>query len=346
MSARVDALRVDRVFECRATGARERELGALLARSEPARTGGLDAEGVAAEWGEREPEGGRTWLRGVRVSASASASASASTSASASASTLASLLPLAAGRALASSSSPVVALGGGVDAPLAVLAARRAGIHVARAITVAIPGTSYDESVAATAIAAALGLELEVVHLDVAALVDALPAALRVTSCALYNLHPVSRALLSRAARARGHDVLLTGDGADQAARGAREPADYVPLVAALTRAAALRWAAPFADDDVAVVLAAGVDALPASRDPKAALRRLAVHWGLPEALAFAPKRPTYAPPLPRAAFPPSRRVTALARALGRDLGWSDDDRRNVGVTSLSALVDAFRIEI
>lgn len=225
-----------------------------------------------------------------------------------------------------------------------MLAARRAGLRVDHALTVVVPGTSYDESSAARAMACALDLELEILPIDLPLLADLLHDAVRATACAFYNLHPVARLVLGRAARARGFDALLTGDGADQAARGAVGAADYVPHVAALTRAAGLSWAAPFASDDVVEHLVAQVD--PERADPKASLRALAVSWGVPEELAFAPKRATYAPPLPVRAFPPSARVARLARALDRGLAWSNDDRTNVGIASLSALVDVFGIEV
>lgn len=345
-----DLLRVGRVFACRSSGVRARDLGDLLARAPAARAGGLDPLGVAAAWSElAAPDPASTCLRAVRVEQDdATWSALAAGAAPAD---VEEILPAAARRALSAARRPVVALGGGIDAPLAVLAARRSGIVVDRALTIAIPGTRYDESHAARANAAALGLDLDVIAIDVDDLVTALPEAVRHSACAFYNLHPVSRTLLARAARARGYDALLTGDGADQAARGAREHADYVPLVAALTRGAGLRWAAPFADEAVVTSLVTRARAEDArstdpEHDPKAALRALAVAWGLPDRIAYAPKHATFAPPLPRAAFPDAARVERLARALDRPLAWSDDDRRNVGIASLAVLVEVLGVEV
>jgi len=188
-------------------------------------------------------------------------------------------------------------------------------------------------AVAARALAEALDLDLRVVETTADALASRLPRAVRLTATPLYNLHPVSRVLACEAALAIGADALLTGDGADQVAARAAAAPDYVPIVEAIVRGSGLRLAAPFLDDEVGAALVS-----------KEQLRALARTWGVPASHAHAPKRPAWAPPLPRAHFPADDIVANLARALDLPLGWSDDDRTNVGIASLAALVAAFDV--
>jgi asparagine synthase (glutamine-hydrolysing) len=329
--ARRDRLGARRLFFDPASGMYAEELGALLVKL-PAARQDLDPIGVDAAWG-RVHAPTHTCLRAVRA-----LPPSVEPSAAPPAPDLETALIAASARSLRSALRPVVALGGGLDAPLAVLAARRAGFTIEHAIHVSVPGTSYDEAEAARATAAALGLAVHELCVSVDELARALPRAVRFAETPLYNLHPVSRALVARIARERGHDALVTGDGADQAARGATEPADYVPVVAAITRASGVGLASPFLDDAL-------VDLLIDARDPeKKALRELSVAWGLPGYLARRPKVASSAPPLPRAFFPPPGELSRLASALGRPLAWSDDDASNVGVASLAAFVSAFAI--
>jgi asparagine synthase (glutamine-hydrolysing) len=322
------------------------DLRSLLARAPSLRRAGLDRAGVESAWGLADaPE--RTCVNGVRalppgtaLVARGDALVVVAAARPAAGEALDALLVAAASRALASSRRPVVALGGGVDAPLAVLAARRAGATVTEALHLAIPGSSYDESREARELAAALGLVLHEVTVSIADLARELPHAVALAETPLYNLHPVSRALLARAALARGYDALITGDGADQAARGAAEAADYVPIVAAITRGSGLGLASPFLDDAV-------VEHLVYAREPgKMGLRELVVAWGLRRSLADRPKVPAFAPPLPRAAFPAVRALARLGGALGRSLAWSDDDRANVRCASLAAFVAALELEV
>src|SRR5205085_9530253 len=118
--------------------------------------------------------------------------------------------------------------------------------------------------------------------------------------------------------------------------------------VAAITRGAGIRWAAPFAEAPVVEALVARAIAArpPRGEDPKSELRALAVSWGFPAEIAHRPKSASSAPPLPRAFFPAADRVARLASAMKTPLAWSDDDRRNVGIASLDALVDALRIGV
>ncbi len=340
MTARLrDRLGSRRIVFDPASGAHASRLASLLARVPAARGSGLDVRGVEAAWGLADAPD-RTCLSGIRavppgmrLVARATLREVAQSSRPPAEAHLDAMLVDAATHALEGARRPVVALGGGIDAPLAVLAARRAGVVIREAVHLAIPGTSYDESQEARAVAEALGLTLHEIKLDAAELARELPLAVRLAETALYNLHPVSRVVVARVARARGHDVLVTGDGADQAARGATETADYVPIVAAITRGCGLGLAAPFLDDALVDLLASGGD------PEKTSLRELAVMWGLPRAIAERAKAPTFAPPLPRVAFPCARALASLERSLGRSLSWSGDDRANVGVASLAAFV-------
>ena len=302
-----------------------RSLTELAALAPHLGAGGLDPVGVAAAWGRARADD-RTAFASARI-------ARPSTPPPRHGVALDEALVVATARVLAGCRHVAVALGGGIDAPVAVLAARRAGVDVHDAIHVAVPGTSYDERDSARALAEALDLDLRVVETTADALASRLPRAVRLTATPLYNLHPVSRVLACEAALAIGADALLTGDGADQVAARAAAAPDYVPIVEAIVRGSGLRLAAPFLDDEVGAALVS-----------KEQLRALARTWGVPASHAHAPKRPAWAPPLPRAHFPADDIVARLARALDLPLGWSDDDRTNVGIASLAALVAAFDV--
>jgi asparagine synthetase B (glutamine-hydrolysing) len=350
--ARRDPLGARRIFFDPVSGAHAGDLASLLARAPSLAAAGLDPLGVDAAWGLADaPE--RTCLRAVRsvppgmslalagtrlhvMSSAPSAPPASSAPASQRERCLGATLLGAAARALAGARRPVVALGGGLDAALTVLAARRAGIVVTEAIHLSIPGTGYDESALTRAIASALGLALHEIALSPSELARELARAVRLAETPLYNLHPVSRAVVARVAKQRGYDVLVTGDGADQAACGAGERADYVPVVAAMTKGSGVALASPFLDEAL-------VDRLSTCADPsKRELRELATAWGLPCEHAERPKAACFAPPLPRAAFPEPARLAAVARSLGRALSWSHDDRANVAIASLDAFTSIF----
>jgi asparagine synthase (glutamine-hydrolysing) len=161
---------------------------------------------------------------------------------------------------------------------------------------------------------------------------EALPGAVVAGSAPLYNLHPVSRSLLARAAREDGFEVLVTGDGADEIFRGT-SGGDYLPIVGALTRAAGLRPEAPYLDPGVAPFVA---------EDPgKRALRDLALELDVPEEIARRPKRPRLAPPMDLERYRDDALVAALGRSLGRmpSLGT---DRERVAWTTLALFARAF----
>ncbi|MDC0716608.1 asparagine synthase-related protein [Nannocystis bainbridge] len=282
----------------------------------------LDAHGVRAAFGEVTADGSTCiagarlvlppWLRGVHHRGPPGSLHSLLAGA---------LDALPAGRV-------ALALSGGVDsAALAGLLGARATVYT---LAPELPG--YSEEAEARAVAGALGLPLRVIRVTAADYVEALPQVIAACEAPLYNLHPVSRWLLARAVRADGHDVLVTGDGADEVFRGT-SGADYLPIVGALARAAGLEPGAPFLAEAVARHVA---------EDPhKHALRRLAVELGVPEAIARRPKQPRFAPPIDLSPLWDGPRVAALAQALGREPDLSSD-RGRVGWTTLALLSRRF----
>lgn len=224
-----------------------------------------------------------------------------------------------------------LALSGGVDS--AALAGLLRGRVVAYTLAPTFAG--YGEAEAAEAIAGRLGVELRRVVVTEADFVEALPAAIRACETALYNLHPVSRLLVARAARADGAEWLMTGDGADEVFNNFNYcgTSDYLPIVGALTRAAGLTAVAPFLDP----VVVASV-----RRDPeKRALRALAEELGVPEVIVRGPKRPWLAPAMDLARVTDREAIGAIGRCLGR-APTNDGDRARVGWTTLALLVRSF----
>lgn len=221
-----------------------------------------------------------------------------------------------------------LALSGGVDS--AVLAGLLRGRVVAYTLAPTFAG--YGEVEEAREVAGRLGVELREVVVREEDYVESLPAAIRGCECALYNLHPVSRYLVARAARADGAAWLMTGDGADEVFRGT-SGADYLPVVGALTRAAGLEAVAPF--------LAAGVATSVERDDGKRALRALACELGVPEAIAWRAKRPRMAPSMQVQRLVEDEEVAALGRCLGRVPGDATD-RERVGWTTLALFIKNF----
>lgn len=76
--------------------------------------------------------------------------------------------------------------------------------------------------------------------------------------------------------------------------------------------------------------------------DPgKRALRGLACALGVPEAIAWAPKAPRFAPPLDLSRHHDAAHIAALARSLGRAPADATD-RERVAWTTLSLFAGAF----
>lgn len=288
-------------YEQRATGRvsgslRELALGAPIE---------LDAAGVREAFGE-SPASGRTICRGVRRLPTRLASSPEAPHGSLGECLAAALAELPGERV-------ALAVSGGVDSA-SLWAALRGR---ARAFTIATGLSGYCELELTRGLARELGEPLEVVELTADEIVEATPAAVRAAETPLYNLHPVTRALLAARVRAAGYDVLVTGDGADQVARGELGE-DYLPIVGALTRSAGLLPVAPFLDERVRAAT---------PLDPsKRALRELAVALGAPRAHVAAPKVARLMPPLPGTSrLLDLRRAEELATQLGRPLEPLED---------------------
>ncbi|MBX3184625.1 MAG: hypothetical protein KF915_18495 [Polyangiaceae bacterium] len=228
--------------------------------------------------------------------------------------------------------APALALGGGVDAAVVLAAWRASGLPLPAVYTLATGLAEYDEVGSAQAIAAALGARCEVIQVAPNCLVEMLPRCVAAAETPLYNLHPVSRLALATQLKRRGHDVLVTGDGADAAFLG-RPDWDYVPVMAALTASAGLKLRSPFFSSST---LSATLMLAP-DRD-KRVVRDFALLAGLPSALVGAPKRPRWMPPLELGQVLDARDIERLGRALGR-VPTLDSDRARVGLVTLGLLV-------
>ncbi|HEX2570368.1 MAG TPA: asparagine synthase-related protein [Polyangia bacterium] len=290
----------------------------------------LDPLGVAFAFGETpptEPPTDHTWVRGVRrvpaghrllgtpghwrtepcPSPPASLASKSDDLAAALLDTLAEVVT--------SERRVALALSGGLDSALLLALLHEHLRDRLPAIYVLAPrlsgGAAYDESAAALALAHTFGLRPEVVTVHEDDLLAALPACVRAAETPLYNAHPVARfCLLDRLAH-DGIEVVLTGDGADQAFAGA--PAEiYLPIVGALADAHGLTLACPF--------LAPRVLALAAEQppDPTKQKVRAAARGRLPDALVDAPKTPRLAPPLDLGRYWDAPSLEHLARALDR----------------------------
>ncbi len=198
-----------------------------------------------------------------------------------------------------------LALSGGLDS--AVLLAVLRDRAIPYTLATGLPG--YDESPRAGAVADALGVELRLVHVGPADLVDALPAAVRAAEAPLWNLHPVSRLLLARRIAAEGFRQLVAGDGADELFRGTSGQ-DHLPIAAALTGAAGLALHAPY--------LSAALHPFAGSDPLKRELRALGRALGLPALVTDGPKQPMLAPPLDLTSLWDDPWIERLGRTLGR----------------------------
>lgn len=123
-------------------------------------------------------------------------------------------------------------LSGGLDSSaVAALAGRR----LAGVFTVGFDAPPYDELDVARRSAARLGVPHHAVRVDAPQLLQALPDAVERAEGLAVNGHLPAKFLLSRAVRAAGVKVLLTGEGADEIFAGyphlraeARDPADLL----------------------------------------------------------------------------------------------------------------------
>jgi len=277
----------------------------------------LDRDGVLAAWGVGD-RGYPTVVAGVRQDACEALAPSDEPWADA--------LEAAVAAIARTAVAPAVALGGGVDGAAVLAAWRVSGAPMPRVVTLATGLPDYDEVDDACAIAAALGARCEVVTITPADLVALAPEAAVAAETPLYNLHPVHRLALARAAAALGIATLVTGDGADAAFRG-RPDLDYVPIVAALTRAAGLALASPFfAPAVIAAARPLGADARRRPDPTKLLARAYIGAHGIARLAGIQPKRPRLVPPLDLSPIHDPARIATLARSLdlapGATVGW------------------------
>jgi asparagine synthase (glutamine-hydrolysing) len=179
-----------------------------------------------------------------------------------------------------------VFLSGGIDSSLiAAFVARHApGLT---ALTVAVPGTGYDETPAARTLARSLGLKHEVIALDEAALLDAFAVLDRRMDEPLADASLLPTWVLCRAAR-RHVTVALGGDGADELFAG------YISFRA--NRAAARLARIPARAGAAARRLLAGLPQGSAYMNPLFLLRQLSQGFGLEPSRQWAACMAPFAP--------------------------------------------------
>lgn len=222
------------------------------------------------------------------------------------------LLELVLADQLARARKPVVALSGGVDSALVLALVRRLTGNAIPVVTLATKFPGYCELEQTRAAARALGVSsIDVISAGTEDFLDALPDAIAACETPLFNLHPVSKLLLVRAVAQRGHDALITGDGADQVFAGA-DGRNYLPIVGALVREAGITLLSPFLDERVV----AHADSHKNDRE-KTALRRLAATI-VPADLAWRRKSPRFAPEFDLNDHRDAQLESSLAPAIGR----------------------------
>lgn len=228
-----------------------------------------------------------------------------------------------------------VALSGGLDSALVLALVRQLDPEVP-ALMLAPRLEGYSELDAATLTAQSLHADLRVIEADADDFRNALPEAIAALEVPLYNLHPVSKFLLARAARSEGIATLVTGDGADHVFTR-DDSADYLPLVGAAFAACDIDLRTPFLDHAViAHLLSQPVDS------HKLALREIGKTLPIPQALVREPKVGKLAPPIDLSPIVSPAKLERLAALLGRARPSFDDDRDRVRWSTLALLVDAF----
>lgn len=139
---------------------------------------------------------------------------------------------------------PCFHLSGGLDSASIVALAQRHLDVPARCFAIQFDDPRYAEGALAQETASALGAELEVVETSTGALLDALPDAIEAGETLGINGQLPAKLLLARAIRRAGFEVVLSGEGSDEAflgyphlalddarARGVRlDPPDASPL--------------------------------------------------------------------------------------------------------------------
>ncbi len=269
----------------------------------------LDPAGVRQNFA-RAPDGHRTCFSGISRVPSGTALASDGSlhqlrQPEAQPGCLAELLRETIARQLAGARAPVLALSGGLDSALILALAPTLPVC---AVVTGVSG--YCERQLTLETARAFGRDLLEVGVRGEEIVESVPAAIAACEVPLFNLHPVTRFLLARALVARGCDLLVTGDGADQVFAGT-DPRNYLPIVGAMSRSAGLRTVSPFLDSQVIAW------AQKKGADPqKMALRKTAERL-IPRSICVRPKAPRLFPEHDLSGFRSASADRALAAILG-----------------------------
>lgn len=227
-----------------------------------------------------------------------------------------------------------VALSGGLDSAVVLSLVRELDPNVP-AILLAPRIDGYDESDVALETARALNASVHTVAVTAADFREEVPAAVEAMEVPIYNLHPVSKWLLARAARAAGFATVISGDAADHVFT--RDTSgDYLPLASAAFEAAGVMLRTPFLDSGVI----AHVVASPPDRE-KRELRDLARAIGVRDALVRANKVSRLTPPIDLGGVVSPSELSSLAATLDRPLPDRADDPARVRWTTLALLVRA-----
>lgn len=185
-----------------------------------------------------------------------------------------------------------IALSGGLDSALVLALVTRLAGYSITVLTLATNLPGYCELADTLETARLLGIEsVDVVQAGEADLIAALPDAIAACETPLFNLHPVARFLLARAAAERGFSAILTGDGADQVFAGS-DPRNYIPIVGAMVRSTCLEFLSPFFDERIVAWAARH------SVDLEKSTLRQAANKILPSQIALRRKVPRLAPEL------------------------------------------------
>lgn len=228
-----------------------------------------------------------------------------------------------------------VALSGGLDSAI-LLALVHAIDSTVPAFVLDPQLDGYGEHDTALATAQHIGAEVSLFPATAADFRDALPAAVAAFETTIYNLHPLAKLLLARAARAAGVTTMITGDGADQVFTRDTS-ANYMPLVGAAFAAAEVAVATPFLDAEVIACILA----VPPDRD-KLLLRQAAAKLAVPAPLVHGPKVSKLVPPIDLEPLVAAPRLIELATRLSLPPPDLSDDRERVRWTTLALLVDSF----
>ncbi|MEP7123249.1 MAG: asparagine synthase-related protein [Byssovorax sp.] len=235
-----------------------------------------------------------------------------------------------------------LALSGGLDSALLLALLAGSFRSAMPAIYVLAPrlagDPAYDESDAAARLARSFDLKAIVIEAAEPDFLLGLPACVAQAETPLFNAHPVAKHLLFEQLRGDAIDVVITGDGADQAFAGA--PSEiYLPIVGALAEASGVALCCPFLDDGVLALAARSAP------DPRKTALRDAARGKLPDALVDAPKVARLAPAIDLSRFLDLPRFERLAALVDRPLRL-DSARERTQWTTLSLACEAMGLAL